>query len=139
MDSICVRMVSPLFGGVCGGGVGVSTSEAVRLQQHCVSPHVRPQVAGLVEALPTLHADEVSLVGLRPERPSALEHRAAGAPALVKGSQVLRDVCLEDAEEVQALLGALRCRLLLDGVRGGWALRGCGPSGAGLGGGLPGR
>ena len=45
----------------------------------CVSPHVRPQVAGLVEALPTLHADEVSLVGLRPERPwGATQVRGAG-------------------------------------------------------------
>lgn len=34
-----------------------------------VSPHVCPQVAGLVEALPALHANEVSLAGLRPGRP----------------------------------------------------------------------
>lgn len=34
-----------------------------------MSPHVGPEVAGLVEALPTLHADEVSLAGLCPECP----------------------------------------------------------------------
>lgn len=30
-----------LFGGICGGGVGFSTSEAVRLKQHCESKYVR--------------------------------------------------------------------------------------------------
>lgn len=34
---------------------------------------MRPQVAGLVEALPALHADEVSLADLRPERPWGAE------------------------------------------------------------------
>lgn len=34
-----------------------------------MSPRVRPQLAGLGKALATLHADEVSLAGLRPERP----------------------------------------------------------------------
>lgn len=37
----------------------------------CVGPRVGPEVARLVEARPTLHADEVSLAGLRPERPWA--------------------------------------------------------------------
>ena len=36
-----------------------------------MGPRVGPEVARLVEARPTLHADEVSLAGLRPERPWA--------------------------------------------------------------------
>lgn len=144
-------MVSPLFGGICGGGVGISTSETIRLKRLCMSPHVGPEVAGLVEALPTLHADEVSWPGLCPERPSVLQRRAVGTPALVEGSEVLWNVRLKDIEDVQALLVALGRRLWLDGVQDGLGLQDCVPSGArptagqrtqlltGLGGGLSGR
>lgn len=104
-----------MFGDVSRCAVDVSTSEAIRLKQHCVSPHVGPEVAGLMKALPTLHADEVSLVGLRPERPSVLECRATGPPALVERSKVLWNVCLKDIEDVQAFLRAVSHGLLLDG------------------------
>lgn len=36
-----------------------------------MSPHVGAEVAGLVEALPALGADEVSRASLRPGRPCA--------------------------------------------------------------------
>lgn len=54
-----------------GGGQGQGGMEGQRDRASLtrVSPHVCPQVAGLVEALPALHADEVSLAGLRPGRP----------------------------------------------------------------------
>lgn len=43
-----------------------------------MSPRVRPQLARLVEALPALGADEVSLAGLRPERPWVARGAAGG-------------------------------------------------------------
>ena len=70
---------------------------------------------------------------------SVLERRAVAAPALVERSKVLWNVRLEDVEDVQAFLGALGRRLLLDGVQDGLGLRGRSPSGADLGGGLSGR
>lgn len=47
--------------------------------------------------------------------PSVLRPRAADTPALVECGEVLWNV-LKDIEDVQALLLALGCRLLLDGV-----------------------
>lgn len=78
--------------------------------------HVGPEVAGLVEALPTLSADEVSRAGLCPECPSVLWPGTADTPALIECSKVLWNVCLKDVEYVQALLVALSHWLLLHGV-----------------------
>lgn len=51
---------------------GSAEAQAQRRAGTCVRLRVRPEVAGLVEALPTLHAHEVSLAGLRPEHPWAV-------------------------------------------------------------------
>lgn len=40
MGNICTGMVSPLFWGICGGGVNFSTSESIRLKYHCVGSHM---------------------------------------------------------------------------------------------------
>lgn len=62
----------------------------------CVCPHVGPEVAGLLEALPTLCTDEVSLVGLCPEHPWWIRRVGEGDKDTVS---------LSDARDVPAAPG----------------------------------
>lgn len=89
-------VVSPLFWGICGGGVNFSTSESIRLKYHCVGPLMSPEVTGLGKAFSTFSADAVSLACLCPEHPCMIQDRAVGTTGLVQRSKVLWNVCFKD-------------------------------------------
>lgn len=89
-------VVSPLFWGICGGGVNFSTSESIRLKYHCMGPLMSPEVTGLGKAFSTFSADAVSLACLCPEHPCVIQDRAVGTAGLVQRSKVLWNVCFKD-------------------------------------------